>query len=83
MEICYELVVKLFIEFYSDEVANQLTTLGCVERMKLVREWAERMCMTGVNNKVSNLFIYTHKFQSCSLYVNIFLFFLDRRRQST
>ena len=54
-----ELVVKLFIEFYSDDVANQLTTLGCVERMKLVREWAERMCITGVKvNNVILLFKY-------------------------
>ncbi|GBB84015.1 hypothetical protein RclHR1_10660003 [Rhizophagus clarus] len=57
-----ELVVKLFIEFYSDEVANQLTTLGCVERMKLVREWAERMCITGVNMKTGDVKALRHKY---------------------
>ncbi|RIA83316.1 hypothetical protein C1645_467290 [Glomus cerebriforme] len=57
-----ELVVKLFIEFYSDEVANQLTTLGCVERMKLVRDWAERMCITGVNMKTGDVKALRHKY---------------------
>ncbi|CAG8489266.1 15920_t:CDS:10 [Funneliformis caledonium] len=57
-----ELVVKLFIEFYSDEVANKLTTLGCVERMKLVREWAERMCITGVNMKTGDVKALRHKY---------------------
>ena len=31
MKIYYELVVKLFIKFYNDKVANQLITLVCMK----------------------------------------------------
>jgi hypothetical protein len=75
-----ELVVKLFIEFYSDDVANQLTTLGCVERMKLVREWAERMCITGVNMKVNNIILF---FLEYKIHIKFIYYFLDWRCQST
>ncbi|CAG8700569.1 17606_t:CDS:10 [Acaulospora morrowiae] len=39
----HELTVKLLNEYYTDEVSAGLARIGCMEKYKLVRDWAESL----------------------------------------